>query len=367
MQKALVLSSPFLFQPHPPGYVGGHPVDSDIFYHFGNAFSDLGWEAVFPAWKMDQGCLIIDEAASLAQMQQAFDQGCERLIVFTDVNFLPTADNNEGRGLRLAQSLRERYGQRVRVVTFIPDAYLKARQVEILEACARVAHIILSPYSAIAAVLELLRLPHIKEKVCAIAAVPTRFFADLFVIDPNEHKVFDVCFIGSLDPKKILRASAMQILIAIEGIRLFISSAGRTPMEGNPTRQIADFLRVYCSSAYSVCATAMPQSVVANVHDTLLLYQPPAFPGRVAESIACGCLPLYVRENEREVVPLPQTRDNFPYVDILPETMAKVLPEMIENRRLGLAAPLAEFRDYHARHLSAQAVLQPVIEELWRR
>jgi len=367
MQKALVLSTPFLVDPQDPGQVGTYPVDSDIFFHFGNALNDLGWETIFPAWTLDRGRLRIDEALSLSQVQTHIDGGCDQLTVFFDVNFVPSTDNNEGHCVRLAQQLRERYGSRVRVATFIPDAYLHPNLKEILEACAQVSDIVISPYRGTAAVVQLMRLTGVGDKLRTIATVPTRFFADLLVTDPQEPRVFDVCYVGSLSTTKSLRADAMQVLLTVDGIKLCFSTAGRTPVLSNPTRQITDYLRIYCSSVFSVCSPAGPQALVANMHETLLVYQPAVFPGRVAESICCACLPLYIRENRHEVLPLPQTGKNFPYIDILPGDMAASLPGILDYRRQGLLPALEDFREYHARYLSAQAVLQPLVEELWVR
>jgi hypothetical protein len=360
MRHTLMLSAPYLVDPKDPRRVGAYPVDSDIFFHFCNAFNDLGWNVCLPTWRGESGSLHLEARQTSDRVDAIMRAGCEQLIVFMDLNYVPTGDTNEMDAIALTRSLVDRYGQKVRVTTFVGDAYMREDLIEILQACAAISDLVISPYQATVDVLNLFGHSDVARKVHTIACVPLRFFAGLNQETADDLRPFDVCYVGSL---KKARASALQSVLSIDGVKLNVSTAGRLPESNNPTRQIAAYLDIYLRSAYSICSAAVPRRVIAKLHQGLHVVQPPVFPGRVAESIVCGCLPIYVKDSPDETLPIPKVQDHFPYFEISPETMHRDLPAIVSNR--GLIPPLDAFRRYHQRFLCADAVLKPLIDRLW--
>jgi hypothetical protein len=360
MRHTLMLSAPYLVDPKDPRRVGAYPVDSDIFFHFRNAFNDLGWNVCLPTWRNESGSLYLEVQQTSDRVDAIMQAGCEELIVFLDLNYVPTGDTNETAAIGLARRLVDRYGQKVRVTTFVADAYMREDLIGILQACAAISDIVISPYQATVDVLNLFGHPDVARKVHTIACVPLRFFAGSDQQMPDDFRPFDVCYVGSL---KKARASALQSVLSVDAVRLNISTAGRLPERNNPTRQIAAYLDIYLRSAYSICSAAVPRRVIAQLHQGLHVVQPPVFPGRVAESIVCGCLPIYVKDSPDETVPIPKIQDGFPYIEISPDAIHRDLPAIVSNR--GLIPPVDAFRRYHERFLSAHAVLTPLIDRLW--
>jgi hypothetical protein len=357
-----MLSAPYLVDAKDPRRVGPYPVDSDIFFHFCNAFNDIDWNVGLPVWKQDSGNLYLGVAETSDRVDAIMTTGCQELIIFLDLNYVPRDDSIEMDAIELTRKIVHHHGSRVRVATFVGDAYMREELVEILRACAQISDVVISPYQATVDVLNLLGHSEIAQKIHTIPCVPLRFFAAVSQDPKDNFRVFDVCYVGSL---KKARASALQSVLTVDGVRLNISTAGRLPEKSNPTRQIADYLDIYLKSAFSICSAAVPQRVIAKLHQGLHIVQPPVFPGRVAESIACGCLPIYVKESAIENLPIPKVQDHFPYIDISQDTMDQDLPRIISNR--ALIPPVEMFRDYHQQYLSADAVLKPLIDRLWGR
>ncbi len=361
MPTTLMLAAPYLVDANDPRQVGSYPVDSDIFFHFCNAFKDIGWDVCLPDWQLEAGQLTLAVEPTSDRVDALMDRGCEQLTAFLDLNYVPSGDTNETDAVALTRRLLDRYGPRMRVAAFVGDSYMRDGLVEIMQACAEIADIVISPYQGTIDVLTLLGHADIAGKVHTIPCVPPRFFAGSSRAAADSARVFDACYVGSL---KRPRASALRAALNIEGIKLNISTAGRVPEKNNHTRRIEDYLDIYLKSAFSICSAAVPQRVIATVHESLHVVQPPVFPGRVAESIACGCLPIYVTGCALETLPIPKTQDDFPWIGIPEDAIERDLPRVISSRRR--IAPVEAFRSYHRQFLSAEAVLGPVIQRLWR-
>ena len=161
-----------------------------------------------------------------------------------------------------------------------------------MQDCLSFSDFIISPYSATSDYLRTVHKYRIPEdRYFHIPFVPTRFFYD----DNSLQKSIDVCYIGS---SKVERMIGIQNVID-ENTSFFVSTIGRQPIEGNPTRNVNSYLRIMNNSALTIASFAFPPKPLALHHNLQIMSRSGA--GRVAEAIACGCVPLFVYSSAHEM------------------------------------------------------------------
>ena len=91
---------------------------------------------------------------------------------------------------------------------------------------------------------------------------------------------------------------------------------------------------------------------------------PGVVPGRVAEAIACGCVPLFVYSSAHEMK-LPfflGDNVNTPFIHTNPSAVKSRAKEFLENYNQEQMVHLC--REFHFKHLSADAILRPILEKV---
>jgi len=352
---AIILTIPYATNYESSSNIGKYPVENDVFFNFNNSFSKIGFKLIFGTFEKNDNDLVLSYDKTIKSTVEYIQQHLpEEIVVFTVINQDPTTCINSREQLRIAKKIKELF--KVKILTFIPDCHHRlGHLLNIVEAINEVSDSILYMQKSAPSILKgIFNRGDLCDKMNYILSVPTLYYPDYF--DIHEKRLYDICCNGSMGGKKV-RIEALQKILDIPNIKIYFSNGGHEKEYLNPTRKMEDLYKIYMGSRFSLCTAAAPAWNVA-AFDELKIMQPPIFPGRVAESIACGCLPIYVKERFEEF-PLPRVSDFIPCIETDLEHLAQFTQKALASLNSDDIEPM--LKSYHLKHLSPDAILGPVL------
>ncbi len=344
------------------GSIGDYPVESDICFHINYAMEDLAFKSLKVVWDHAGGKIRLNVEKTLVEA---------RLIGASSNVLIVTSANSRIQNGSLEQDLlqaisllrRELVG--VKVVLLVPDAHARglhpvkqAITKSIIEDFYPVVDLFLTPFSGTVSLFwNVYKRPDLVDKISYIPVLPTRFLCH-----DTTSKFYEISYLGS---NKNGRRQSMQSALNIEGANVLFSTCGRIPSALNPFRTTQSYLNMMLGSKLSICTPAFESFEIMKM-DGLSVSQPAVFPGRVAEAIACGSLPIYVRTDRdfvpEEFSPLPRVDQLIPFVEVSTSVLSLAIRQILQAYQANVVIP--KLAAYHAQHLSARAILGDVLEGL---
>lgn len=334
--------------------IGFWPIESDIFYHFSNAFADLGFNEILPDWICANKTLSMDETASLKKLETLPSD--EKIIIFNSTNF-GYSNKIDEIAYKYSNDIKSCFKNSVSV-TFLPDPHVNRGQelLSLVHECLEYSDWILSPYPAIVDILNNAGSRNFdSSKIICIDCVPTRFHLD----DAKNNKSVDVCYVGSA---KHQRMRAIQELIS-EPLRFYVDTSGRFDSPLNTTRTVKSYMDRLSNSRMTIATFAHAARPV-GVYNNLEIHSPGVLPGRVAEAIACGCIPFLIYEYigaKRHCLPA-NAEGKFPIWETFYPSIRDDARTFFNN--YDEAKMKSVCRDYHQKHLCAGKILGPLLTKI---
>jgi len=336
-------------------YIGDFPVDSDVFINFQKAFIELGYESIDTIYKIENGTILVDELKTLEEIDAKLNKN-DIIFVFNSINEINFPGNNEQMSINISDHVKNKYKNSF-VLSFIPDAHtLNKTLIQFVENIYPVSDKILTPYQDTENIFKMIhKVEKYSDKFHYIKNVPTHFSGDVNIESVSD-KIYDVTFLGTARNNRV---NAMKILLNIDFLSFKFDNTGRKFSKNNQLRLYDDFTKILNYSKFSICTPSTSFIKIAKLHD-FDIFARPVFPARVAECIAAACIPVYIAEND-EVIPLENIEANVP-----------VLVTNIKNLENDFKFALHHYdfettrqklKQYHAQHLSSQAILKPILDE----
>ena len=336
--------------------IGNFPVESDIFINFERAFTELGYEKIEVFYKKEKDTIFLDELKTLESIDDKFSKN-DIIFVFNSINEINHNNNNEAISFKISEYIKNKFTNSF-VLTFIPDAHtFNVNLFKIVENFYPVSDKIITPYIDTENIFKMIyKIEKFSDKFLYIKNIPTIFSGDKNISSISE-KIYDVTFLGT---SKNNRINAMKILLNIDFLNFKFDNTGRKFSKSNELRFYDDFTKILNYSKFSICTASTSFIKIAKLHDFDILARP-VFPGRVAECIAAGCIPVYISE-DNEIIPLLNTEANNPVLI----TNIKNLEDDFKNalHNYDFETTKHNLRNYHNQYLSSHAILKPVLDQL---
>ena len=337
-------------------FIGEFPVDSDVFVNFNRAFNDLDYVGINIFYTFGNGTILIDELKSI----QAIDENLNHddiIIVFNSINENINEGNNEAISHNISNYIKNKYKNSI-VLTFIPDAHPNNLNLQkIVETFYTISDKIITPYIDTENIFKMIyKADKFVDKFYYIKNIPTIFNGDK-IINSVFDKIYDITFLGT---SRSNRTNAMKILLNIDFLNFKFDNTGRKFTQSNQLRYYDDFTRILNYSKFSLCTPSTSFIKIAKLHE-FNIFSRPVFPGRVAECIAAGCIPLYMTEHD-EIIPLESIDENFPVLLTNLKNLENDFKTALHN--YDFEKTIANLKQYHETYLSSRAILKPLLDQI---
>jgi tetratricopeptide (TPR) repeat protein len=333
------------------GECGEHPLESDLHFHFEQSFLALGYAVVKPKWNFKAGRIHID----LDDLSRLLD-GETFSCCLLEINFMTREDLAAEvwyRNPELVAKLKSRVG---RVITFIGDAYPRGGIIKLIETAHALSTLVWCPYQGVRGMLQMHHRTDLLERIDTTPSLPTVFAESAFTRFP-ENRAYEVSYIGT---SKRLRLNAVAEFCRLDNLKIFVNTTTRDFNALNDAKPMKYFLDILDRSVATITTTARSPEPMDTGFEGIRATFPEVFSGRFAEAISRGCLPIYIAKDSQDVPPLQGLEAGVHYFRI--ERTHEYLATLQALRGLDRVAAVAALRDYHAAHLSPQALLRPVLE-----
>lgn len=327
--------------------MGSSPVESDIYFHFKSSFLKLNYDVIDLKWKIDNGIASFDMLESINTIENKFTN--KNIIIFSDINNGVLLESSLDFEL-LNFSHKLKILLNAKIITFIGDFYYTHNFKKLTELLLDNSDLLLSPYKGSIDLLKIYFPEVDTSKIVEIVFLPT-------VMSEIDHKkIYDITYLGS--PKSSRIKGLIELLEFFKFV--YINTGGRKPSEFNPSRNISSYMNSLNISRYSINSAAVTIRPISKIDNSdFQIFQPPALPGRIAESISCYCIPIYFKD-EFEI--LPEIMINNPLI-------ITIAPSESKSKLMALASTTStieskKFIEFHENYLSPEAILLPLIKKL---